>query len=204
MEIGNGVVGVRDPFYCCRINAVFHQHGRKGCPPKYRLAHDDMAPCRWHTIWTNADLDAMYMHRTIVATLYIIFPCPHKLDRSAAQTLGDRRCLALHMRIRSGPPAKASTGHLGMESDLCGLQPKDFRDRRLIDGLELRASPHFSTVAVNTYGRIQWLHGTMGQVRELILRHNAIATGNPSQRLLIAAGHRDVARRTSELVILRP
>jgi hypothetical protein len=91
-----------------------------------------------------------------------------------------------------------------MESDLCGLQPQDFRDCRLIDGLELRASPHFSAVAVKTDGRIQWLHGTMGQVREVILRHHAIAAGHPRQRLRIAAGHRDVARRTRECCILRP
>ena len=67
---------------------------------------------------------------------------------------------ALYVRVSDGAPAEAAAGHLGMKSDLFGLQSEHFSDCHLIDGLKLRTRPCFRAVAVEAHGRVQRLHRT--------------------------------------------
>src|SRR2546425_12943783 len=97
MKIGNAVVSVRRAFDCCLIDAIFDKETCKRRTSAYRLAHYDVSPRRGHAIRTNADLDAMHMHRTIVATADIIFTCPNELNRRAAKTLRNHSRFVLHM-----------------------------------------------------------------------------------------------------------
>src|SRR5713226_7528185 len=111
MEVWNLVVSISGAFNGSLINAVFYYERGKRRAFKDRLAHDHMSPRQRHTIRANADLNAMQMHRTIITALHIVFPGPDEFIRSTTKTLGDRRRLSLHVRIKCCSSPEASTGH---------------------------------------------------------------------------------------------
>ena len=80
-----------------------------------------MAPGSGHSIRPDADLDAMSVHRTIVAAAHIILTRPDQLNRRAAQTPGNHRRFALHMRVDHCAPAETAASIFGVKSDLFRL-----------------------------------------------------------------------------------
>src|SRR6266404_4063773 len=114
----NRVVCVGNTFNRCYVHAIGDRNSGKRTVGVYRLADDHVTPGSRESIWPNADFDAMKVHRTIVATLHVIFARPDELDGSSAQAFRDHRCFALHMRITYGTSAETATSHLGMKSYL--------------------------------------------------------------------------------------
>ena len=71
------------------------------------------------TIRSNADLDAMRVHWTIVTTSHIVLTRPNELDRRAPRRRLQSQRFARHMRIDYRAPAKAAAGKFSsMESGL--------------------------------------------------------------------------------------
>src|SRR5713226_5216068 len=106
-----------------------------------------MSPRQWHPVRSNADFDAMHMHRTIVATAHVILTPPNKLNRCAPQTLRDRRSFTRYVTIGNRAPAKTASGKFSMESDLLRFQTQYFGDCHLIEGLKLGRNPRLCPVA---------------------------------------------------------
>src|SRR5436305_13373676 len=109
-----------------------------------------MPPRRRHSISAHADLDSMDIHGAIVAALHIVFARPDQFDRSAAQTLRNRRSFTLNVRIGSSTPAEPAACHLGVKRHLLWLQPKHFGNRHLIDCLKLRAGPNLGAIPIES------------------------------------------------------
>src|SRR2546426_12644589 len=117
VKVRNIVVSICGAFHGSFINTVLHEHGSKWRTDIYGLADNHVPRRCGHPIVSNADLDSMYIHGTIVAALDIILPRPHKLNRRAAKTFRDHCSLTLHVRIGNGAPAEASARHLRMRSE---------------------------------------------------------------------------------------
>src|SRR5437016_11322320 len=137
VEVRNVVVGVGCAFHGRWIKPLLIYEGGKGSAGHDRLADDHMSPGRGHPIRADTDLDAMLLHRAVIAALDVVFPSPNELDRNTAHTLGDLSGFTLHMRVTNGASTKAAAGHLGMKGDLLGFETKDLGDRCLINALEL-------------------------------------------------------------------
>src|SRR6266481_46044 len=73
MEVRNLVASIRNAFDGSFINAIFYRHRSKLSARRDGLAQNHMAPCQWQPIRANADLEAMSVHRTIVAALHVVF-----------------------------------------------------------------------------------------------------------------------------------
>src|SRR6185369_3890362 len=168
------------------------------------LTNDDMSPRGWQTIWSNADFNAMIVHRPVVTALHVVFACPDEFDWRAAQTLRDRSGLALNVRVGDGASAKTTAGHLGVKSDLFGFQSEHFCDRKVIERLKLRTSPRFGAFTVEAHGRIQRFHRRMSQKRKLVFRDNAIVRGDLVHRIRVAAINGDETGRAAELFVPGP
>ena len=193
------VVRVVDAFDRRAVDAVLHHHG-EGRAGKKRLADDHVSPRRRHAVRADADLDAVHVHRAVVAAPHVVFARPDQLDRRAAQALRDLGRLALDVRVRHGAPAEAAARHLGVKGDLLRLQSEHFGDGRLVEGLELRTGPDFRAVAVEPHGRVQRLHRRVRQVGELVLGDDAVALRRSrSMRLRVAARDGDSAGGAREL-----
>src|SRR5438309_313918 len=91
MKVRNVVVGVRSAFNCSSIDSILDDETFEWCSGDYRLADDDVTPCRRHLIASNANLDTMHMHRAIVTAADVIFARPDQFDRRAAKTLCNHR-----------------------------------------------------------------------------------------------------------------
>src|SRR6476646_7613603 len=137
VEVGNVVAGVLGAFDHRLVDAVLDNHGSKRCADYKRLSNNHMPPCGGRAVRANADLDAMRVHRAIVAALYVIFTSPYQLHRSATKLFGDCRRLALYMVIDHSPSAKAPTRVFRMKDDLFGLELKRLGDRHMVHRLEL-------------------------------------------------------------------
>ena len=137
VEVGNVVVGVGCAFHGRWIEALLIHEGGKRSAGHDRLADDHVSPGSGHPIRADTDLDAMLLHRAVIAALDVVFPSPNELDRSPAQALGDFSGFTLHVRVTHRASAEASAGHLGMKGDLLGFKGKDLGDRRLINSLNL-------------------------------------------------------------------
>src|SRR5919106_318470 len=138
------------------------------------------------------------MHGAIVATLHVILTGPHKLDGSPGQAPGDGCGLTLDVCIWSCAPSEAPARHLGVKHHLLRLEPKDFGDGGLIDRLKLGAGPYFRAIAIEPYGGVERLHGSVGQIRELILRDDTVRCGNAFDGGSVAAGGGSHARAARE------
>src|SRR5690349_17739814 len=114
MEVWERAVRSRDSLDHRGVDTDLDDHRSEWCVSGDRLSDDDMSPRSGHPVRADAELDAMDVHRTIVAALNIIFARPHQLDRRSLQSLGDHRRLAVNVRICRGAPPKASACHLGM------------------------------------------------------------------------------------------
>src|SRR5712692_2768865 len=204
MEVRNLVVGIRSAFDGSQINAIFYRHRSKWGPRRDGLTDNHMMPCQWQSIRANADLDAMSVHRTIVAALHVVFARPDELHRSSSKTLRYRGCFTLDVRVRHCSSPESSTGHLRVKRDLIGFQTKDFSDRRLVESLELRTCPHLRTIAIKPDGCIQRFHRAVSKIWELVFGNYPIGGGDAIHRLLVATGDRDVAGSASKFLILRP
>src|SRR6267143_909647 len=97
MEVRDAVVSVGHAFHCRLIDAVLDHYRRERSSGDQRLTHNDVTPSRRHSIRTDADLDPVRMHRTIIAAAHVILTCPDELDRRATQTLRNYGRFALHV-----------------------------------------------------------------------------------------------------------
>ena len=95
MEVRNIVVSIGGAFDGSRINTILDDEGSKRRAGHDGLAHYHVMPCNWHPIRANSDLDPMYVHRSIVAALHVVFAGPDQFHRSSGKTLRDRGCLTL-------------------------------------------------------------------------------------------------------------
>src|SRR5688572_15680858 len=90
-----------------------------------------------------------------------------------------------------------------MEGDPLRLETENLCDRRLVDGLKLRAGPHFGAVAIDPDRSVQRLHWRMRQVGEFELSNDLIRSGNALNRLRVPTGHRAKAGGAGELFVPR-
>ena len=190
-------MSVRGAFDGSFINAIFYGHRSKWRAGRDGLAHNHVMPCKWQPIRANSDLDAMNVHRTIVAALHVVFAGPDELHRSSGKTLRDCGCFTLDVRVRHCSSPESSTGHLRVECDLVRFQSKDFSDRRLVESLELRTCPHLRAIAIKPDGCIQRFHRAVSKIGELVFGNYPIGGGDATHRLIVATGDRDVAGSAS-------
>src|SRR5258708_498122 len=204
MEVRNLVVSIRRAFDGSFINAIFYRHRSKWSARRDGLPPNHMTPCRWQPIRANADLDAMSVHRTIVAALHVVFAGPNELHRSSSKTLRDRGCFTLDVRVRHCSSPESSASHLCVECDLVRFQSKDFSDRRLVESLELRTGPHFSAIAIKPDGCIQRFHRAVSKIWELVFGNYPIDGGDDIHRLPVSTCDRGVAGRAGCFPVLPP
>ena len=204
MKVRNIVVSVCGAFDSSRINAILNDEGSKRRASHDGLAHNDVTPCRRHAIRAHSNLDAVHVHRTIVAALHVVFAGPDEFHRSPGKTLRDRGCLTLDVRVRRRSSPESAAGHLRVKGDLIRFQTQDLGDRHLVHSLELRTGPYFRAIAVIPDGGVQGLHRAVSKIRELVFGNYPIAGGDACQRLFVTASHGNVARSASEFFVLFP
>src|SRR5262245_18878955 len=128
----NIVMRVSGAFGRGRVDTVFHDERRKRSVGGDRLSNDHVTPRSGHSVCADADFHAMKMHRAIVATLHVVFACPHEFDWRAAHAFGDRGRFPLHVRVSDSAPAKTSADHLSMKSYLLGFESQHLSHGHLI------------------------------------------------------------------------
>src|SRR5437867_181698 len=201
VKVANVVVSIVDAFHSRAVHAVLND-GLKRRTAEDRLAYDHVPPSRRFAVRANTHFDAMHVHRTVEASLNVIFTCPNQLYGSPGKTLRDCRRFALHVRIGDCAPAESASGHFSVKDDLLGLESEDFRNRDLIEGLRLGASPRLRASAIEANRRIQWLHWRVGKVWKMVLGYEPITLGDAFHVFDVAAGHRNLSRGASELSVL--
>ena len=167
-EVGDVVGRVAHALDARLVDAVLHHEGLEGGAGDDRLADDRVVPADDGALRVEARLDAVHVHRAVVAAADVVLARPHDLHRHlrVARDLA-RLDHVVGRRVRA--PAEAAAGRQGVELHLPGREAQRLRGGRLVHGLELRAAPDLRGIAAKLHGAVERLHRGVREERDLVL-----------------------------------
>src|SRR5215470_1882770 len=96
---------------------------------------------------------------TVISAADVVLAGPNELDRPAgADRLGTLRELSREMHGLLGAAAEAAAGQHCLQVDLVGREPEDFRNRRMVAGLQLATEARHRALAIPLQKAVERLH----------------------------------------------
>ena len=191
------------------VHTVLDHEGFERRALEDRLTDDHVVPADDLAAVVHAHVDAVQVHRAVVAAADVVFAAPDHLDGAV---MSGRRISLGHIggfhhvvRRDDRAPAKTTARHHRVQLDLLGRYAEHLGDGTLVDGLELRADPHLrarglAAVLLQIDRAVQRLHGRVREVREFVIGLNA-RCGRLDCAHIGGLGHR--AGLARELLVLR-
>ncbi len=128
-----------------------------------------MAPANRATLRIQRRFQRVMKGRAVIAGPHVVLAGPDQFDRrTPVDGLGDVHGFEHVVGILAGAPAEAAAGVEHVERDLFRLQAQQRGHRRLVDRLELLAIPDLACVRAKLHDAVQWLHGRVREIREIV------------------------------------
>ncbi len=165
------------------IHAILDHVGLEQRALRDRLPDDHVIPAQHLAAAVQADIDAVQVHRAVVAATDVVLAAPDHLDRAGVAgcriRLGNVGRFHHVVRCRDRTPAEAAARHHRVQLDLLGRNAQRLGQCPLVDRLELRADPHLgaadiAVLALQVDRAVERLHRRVGKIRKFVVRLDAL------------------------------